>query len=68
MRVALYRIESIWRNQVTLRDLQTNRPPFQLREGDEFAIHLAEYGPRTMTSGDILGQANEVVHQNKERR
>ena len=61
MRVALYRIESIWRNKVTLRDLQTNRPAFQLKEGDEFAIHVSEHGPRTMTSADILGHANDVV-------
>ncbi len=62
MRLALYRIESIWRNKVTIRDLQSNRRPFELREGDEFAVHLAAHGPRTMTLGDVLGHANEMIY------
>ena len=62
MRLALYRIESIWRNKVTMRDLQSNRRPFELHEGDEFAVHLAAHGPRTMTLGDVLGHANEMVY------
>ena len=63
MRLALYRIESIHQGKVTIRDLQTNRRPFELREGDEFAVHLAEHGPRTMTLGDVLGNANDTVHR-----
>ncbi len=62
MRLALYRIESIWRNKVTIRDLQSNRRPFELHEGDEFAVHLAGHGPRTMTLGDVLNHANEMIY------
>lgn len=68
MRLALYRIESIWRNKVTIRDLQSNRRPFELHEGDEFAVHLAGHGPRTMTLGDVLNHANEMIYDKPTRQ
>jgi len=61
--IALYRIEAVYRGKVTIRDLQSDRRPFELRPGDEFAVHTPGHGPRVMTLGDLLSRANEAIYK-----